>query len=154
MFSLWSVTLANFSFSAFLLAVQTAFSFLHANIYLCYHPPSTTSVIFSDISLLPLSFHNQVCFLRMPFFVHPKVFSVAESKPCFYLDQISSTCSPELSFISSAKFSRRSSCWSFHVCRLGTNFLLQSSLFTILASQTSSLCWVTLFIRDNFRITH
>ena len=102
---------------------------------------------FSDISLLTFSFHHHVCFLHMPFFVHLQVFSVADSKPCFNLDQISSTCSPEVSSISLVKVSQnlswRSACWSFHTRRFGTNFLHQSSLFTILVSQTISLCWVT-----------
>ena len=77
-------------------------------------------------------------------FVHPQVFSVAESKPCFNLDQISSTCLPAVPFISLVKVSQnlswRSACWSFHTCCFGTNCLHRCSLFIILASQTSSLC--------------
>ena len=48
----------------------------------------------------------------MPFFVYPQVFSVAKSKLCFNLDQILSTCSPEVSLISPVKVSQNLLQWS------------------------------------------
>ena len=57
--------------------------------------PQIEQSSFSDISLLLFSLHQEVCFLHMPFFVHPQVFSVAEIKPCFNLE-ILSTSLPEL----------------------------------------------------------
>ena len=117
--------------------------------YLSLLPPAFHNfhnLLFSGISLLTYSFHH-VCFLHMPFFVNPQVSSVTESKPCFNLDQTLATCSPVVSLISPVKvsqnLSRRSAGWSFHTHYFGTNFLHRPSLFTILASQTSSLCWVT-----------
>ena len=88
MFSLLSLTLANFTFSAFFLAL---------------HPPAFQNFhnfLFSDLSLLTFSFHHHVCFLHMPFSVHPQVFSVPESKSCFNLNGKLSTCSPEVFSVS------------------------------------------------------
>ena len=71
MLSLLPLTLANFTFSAFFLAL---------------HPPAFQNFhnfLFSDLSLLTFSFHHHVCFLHKSFFVHPKVFSLAESKTLF-----------------------------------------------------------------------
>ena len=71
MFSLLPLTLANFTFSAFFLAL---------------HPPTFQNFhnfLFSDLSLLTFSFHHHVCFLHKSFFVHPKVFSLTESKTLF-----------------------------------------------------------------------
>ena len=140
-YSLLSLTLANFFFSPFLLAVWTAcHALLFASKYLSLLSLAFIhNFLFSDIYLLTFSFHHQVCFFHMAFFVHPQVFSVAESNPCFNLDQILSTCSTEVSLISTVKVSQslswRSAGWSFHTHCFGTNVLHWSSFFTILGSQ-------------------
>ena len=51
--------------------------------YLSLLPPGVHnfhSLFCSNISLLTFSFHHQVCFHNIPFFVHPLVLSVAESR--------------------------------------------------------------------------
>ena len=76
MFSLLSSTLANFSFAAVFLAVQTACHTFHfASKNFSFLPPAFHNfhnLLFSDISLLTFSFHHHVCFLHMPLFVHHK----------------------------------------------------------------------------------
>ena len=83
-------------------------SLLHQNIYICLSPTfhNIHNLLFSDISLLTFSFRHHVCFLLIPFSVHQQVFSVAESKSCFNLDQTSSTCSPGVSLISPVNVSQ------------------------------------------------
>ena len=83
-------------------------SVLHKNIYIYLSPTfhNIHNLLFSGISLLTFSFRHHVCFLLIPFSVHLQVFSVAESKSCFNLNQTSSTCSPGVSLISPVKVSQ------------------------------------------------
>ena len=70
--------------------------------YLSLLPPAFHNfhkLLFSVISLLTFSFHHQVRFFRIPFFVHPQVFSVAESKLYSNLNQVLSAV-----YLSSIKF--------------------------------------------------
>ena len=77
--------------------------------YFTLHPPAFhkfQNLLFSDISFLNFSFHHHLCFLHVSFFVHLQIFSVADSEPCFNLDQILSTCLHLVSFISPVKISQ------------------------------------------------
>ena len=118
-------------------------AFRFASRYLSWFPPAFFNFhnLFSDISLLTFSFQHHVCFLQIPYFVHPQVFSVTQSKLCFNLDQILSSCLPLVSFISPIKvsqnLSRRSACWSYHTRRFGTPILQQ---FLTLISTFCNFC--------------
>ena len=70
--------------------------FIFVTTHLAQFPQST----FLRFILTDFSFHHHVCFLHMPFSVHPHVFSVPESKSCFNLIGKLSTCSPEVFWVS------------------------------------------------------
>ena len=122
MFSLLSFSLVNFSFFSFLLALQMACcAFLFASIYLSFLPSifhNFHNLFCADIPFLTFSVH-QICFLHMPFFVHPQVLAVAKSKPCLNLHQILSTCSPVINFI----------CKSFTKCIMKISWLELPCMF-------------------------
>ena len=80
---------SNTSKFLFCISLTACRGFLFASKYLSLLPiafHNFHNLLFSDMSLLTFSFQQHVCFIHI---VHPQIFSVAESKPCFNLNQIS-----------------------------------------------------------------